>query len=273
MLSAYRFVYQSRKLYNCWGLLQHFCCAPALVIARKAPSCYIPPYGRTGLVILQLFVFNFVCCSVPPSFSKLFGRFSTALPFQWNKSRGELLAMMNCVRSCFSGSHLSKLQNNFVPGEELFNIIKSACYELEGLNHHWLNIACDDNKFLNQGGIILILVNAYINDDSLIDHHDRILMIEGIKLLQKRYPKLNIIGVQCVSSANSVEIHSGVLKTIMEEYISFPVLLLDRNLIKVIDPAVYLFFEGATIQTFSVKTEAQSIMKGSCLTLLLSYSK
>ncbi|XP_020688606.1 uncharacterized protein LOC110104015 isoform X3 [Dendrobium catenatum] len=218
MLSAYRFVYQSRKLYNCWGLLQHFCCAPALVIARKAPSCYIPPYGRTG-------------------------------------------------------SHLSKLQNNFVPGEELFNIIKSACYELEGLNHHWLNIACDDNKFLNQGGIILILVNAYINDDSLIDHHDRILMIEGIKLLQKRYPKLNIIGVQCVSSANSVEIHSGVLKTIMEEYISFPVLLLDRNLIKVIDPAVYLFFEGATIQTFSVKTEAQSIMKGSCLTLLLSYSK
>ncbi|KAH0459358.1 hypothetical protein IEQ34_012172 [Dendrobium chrysotoxum] len=242
MLSAYRFIYQSRKLYNCWGMLQHICCASAVVIARKAPSCYIPPYGRT----------------VPPPFSKLFGRFSTVLPFQWNKSRG---------------SHLSKLQNNFVPGEELFNIIKSACYELEGLNHHWLNIVCDDNKFLNQGGIILILVNAYINDDSLVDHHDRILMIEGIKLLQKRYPKLNIIGVQCVSSANSAEIHSGVLKTIMEEYISFPVLLLDRNLIKVIDSAVYLFFEGATIQTFSIKTEAQlgSIMKGTIdeLSLLL----
>ncbi|KAI0504525.1 hypothetical protein KFK09_015477 [Dendrobium nobile] len=79
MLSAYRFIYQSRKLYNCWGMLQHICCASASVIARKAPSCYIPPYGRTG----------------QPSFSKLFGRFSTALPFQWNKSRGELLAMMN----------------------------------------------------------------------------------------------------------------------------------------------------------------------------------
>ncbi|XP_020578416.1 uncharacterized protein LOC110023371 [Phalaenopsis equestris] len=148
-------------------------------------------------------------------------------------------------------------KNNLVPGEELFNIIKSACCGPEGLGHHWLNNFCNDYRLLNQGGITLVLMNAFIQDDSLVDRHDRILIIERVKLFRKIYPKLNVIGLQCVSSANSTEIHSEVLKTIMEEYISFPILLLDRNLIKVIDSAVYLFFEGAPGHAFCIKTDTE----------------
>lgn len=109
-----------------------------------------------------------------------------------------------------------------------------------------MNNTRNANKFLDAEGIFLILANAYIEDDSLVDHHDRILMIEGVKFLQKRYSKLNAIGLQCASSAKSVTIHSKVVKTIMDEYITFPILILDIKLLKVADSAVFLFSEGST---------------------------
>ncbi|KAK8968482.1 hypothetical protein KSP40_PGU012881 [Platanthera guangdongensis] len=234
---ASRFIYQSRKLCNCGDLLKNCTSALAHVISRQVSSC-IPPNSM----------------AVPDSFRRFFIRFSTALPFQWHKSSGELLEMMTPVRSYFSGFHLSRLHNNSIPGKEIFNIIKSYCYEIEGPSHIWLNNACNANKFLDGEGMFLILVNAYIEHDSLVDHHDRILMIEGVKFLQKRYSKLNVIGLQCVSSAKSVAIHSEVLKTIMDEYITFPILILDRNSMKVTDFAVFLFSEGSTSPPLCIKS-------------------
>ncbi|KAG0498564.1 hypothetical protein HPP92_003255, partial [Vanilla planifolia] len=129
--------------------------------------------------------------------------------------------------------------------------------------HQWLNIFSEVNKLFDKEDFFLILVNAFIQGDPLVDHCDRILMIERVKFLQKRYPKLKVIGLQCVGSAKALSIHSEVLKTIMEEYITFPILIVDRKLIKVIDSAVYLFSEGST-GSLSVDEDGGRIFISDC---------
>ncbi|KAG0502791.1 hypothetical protein HPP92_002863 [Vanilla planifolia] len=243
MLSTSRFIYRSLKLQNSEWMQQHGLFSSVSVTAIQSLLSNLHPHN--------------VVVRVP--FRNLLARFSTGLPFQRHTSR-RFLEMMT---SLHAGSDTQNIQNNFLSGKELFGIIKSACYELDGPGHQWLNIFSEVNKLFDKADFFLILVNAFIQGDPLVDHCDRILMIERVKFLQKRYPKLKVIGLQCVGSAKALSIHSEVLKTIMEEYITFPILIVDRKLIKVIDSAVYLFSEGST-GSLSVDEDGGRIFISDC---------
>ncbi|XP_077252837.1 NHL domain-containing protein isoform X2 [Tasmannia lanceolata] len=73
---------------------------------------------------------------------------------------------------------------------------------------------------------------------------DHILMLERVKLLQQRYPKLNIFGFQPCNSLSSVATQAHITQTIMKEYITFPILLSNKNFTEMINGTCYLFCEG-----------------------------
>ncbi|XP_019709474.1 uncharacterized protein [Elaeis guineensis] len=135
--------------------------------------------------------------------------------------------------------------------------IKSTFDELRGPDHCWLNNIDGGIKSFDQDGIFLVLVNATLDCSSPRSHHECIFPIERVKLLQQRYPKLNVFALQCGSSVDSITTHTELIQTIMEEYITYPVLVSEKNFAMMTNGACYLLFDGSTNRLFHIKLDEE----------------
>lgn len=110
---------------------------------------------------------------------------------------------------------------------DLIAYIRSTFDHVEGPFHRWVNISDKSKEFLNKDGAILLVAGAFL-DDPPGSQADRIHLIEKMKLLQQRYPWLQVFGFQSCSSICSTTDHAHLINVIMEEYITFPILLCSK---------------------------------------------
>uniref|UniRef100_A0A0D9X447 Uncharacterized protein n=1 Tax=Leersia perrieri TaxID=77586 RepID=A0A0D9X447_9ORYZ len=144
--------------------------------------------------------------------------------------------------------------------EELVHFIKSTFGELEGQNHCWLNCMNDTWKTLNQGSYLILLYESCGTSDN---HGELMSAFRRLKYLQQRYPRLAVFameyGVDITSLAQSQAVH-----TVMKEYISFPILMSDKDFSNMTNGACYLLFEGSEDHVLFSKwdEELEVLIKG-----------
>uniref|UniRef100_A0A1D1YEQ4 Putative ATP synthase subunit, mitochondrial n=1 Tax=Anthurium amnicola TaxID=1678845 RepID=A0A1D1YEQ4_9ARAE len=140
-------------------------------------------------------------------------------------------------------SMMSDASDDLIIEDDFFHFIKSAFDKHKGPNYCWLNKEDKNMAQLNKGGSYLVLVGVFFEDAVLNCRRERIVMFERVKLLQQRYPSLQVFGFQSSSPAFSLTTRSRIVKTIMEEYISFPVLLSEKEFLEMSNVPCYLLFE------------------------------
>ncbi|KAL6659494.1 hypothetical protein ACP70R_003534 [Stipagrostis hirtigluma subsp. patula] len=126
---------------------------------------------------------------------------------------------------------------------EIVEFIKSAFGKLEGQNHRWLNTTNGTWRTLNQEGIYLVLLYRSCETIKSISKHSA--AFEKLKYLQQRYPRLNVLAVYHGSDISFLAAQSQVLRTVMKQYITFPILMSDKDFSNMTNGACYLLFEGS----------------------------
>uniref|UniRef100_A0A453RZW9 NHL repeat-containing protein 2 n=1 Tax=Aegilops tauschii subsp. strangulata TaxID=200361 RepID=A0A453RZW9_AEGTS len=112
-----------------------------------------------------------------------------------------------------------------------------------GKNHCWLNAVNGIWKTFNQEGIYLVLL--YQSHETLDGDSKHSAAFRKLKYLHQRYPHLNVFAMQYGSGISSLATQSQAVRTIMEEYITFPILLSDKDFTNMANGACYLLFEGS----------------------------
>ncbi|XP_057534951.1 uncharacterized protein LOC130813203 isoform X2 [Amaranthus tricolor] len=110
---------------------------------------------------------------------------------------------------------------------DLVAFIRSTLDHVEGPSHRWINISDSNKEFLNKDGATLLVAGAFL-DDPAGSQVDQINMLGKVKLVQQRYPWIQILGFRSCSSICSTVDHDHLVNIIMEEYITFPILLCSK---------------------------------------------
>ncbi|KAA8550640.1 hypothetical protein F0562_002324 [Nyssa sinensis] len=129
------------------------------------------------------------------------------------------------------------------PEIDLLSFIESTFDEFEGPCHRWFNKTEDSRDFYKRDGVFLVLGGAFLGD-SLESGRDPNVMFEKVKLLQQRYPMLHVMGFQFSSSICSDAVYTCLLQIILKEYITFPILLSNKNFSEMTDGACCILFKG-----------------------------
>ncbi|KVI12311.1 Six-bladed beta-propeller, TolB-like protein [Cynara cardunculus var. scolymus] len=119
----------------------------------------------------------------------------------------------------------------------LSTFIRSSLNEIEGPSHCWLNRSTVTKDLNGRDGVFLVVTGAFF-EDFLGSGTDSTIMFEKVKSLQQRYPSLNVMGFQHCRAVSSDVVSSRLAKTIMSEYITFPILLSNKSLS---EPFSYLY--------------------------------
>ncbi|XP_024966615.1 uncharacterized protein LOC112506647 isoform X3 [Cynara cardunculus var. scolymus] len=125
----------------------------------------------------------------------------------------------------------------------LSTFIRSSLNEIEGPSHCWLNRSTVTKDLNGRDGVFLVVTGAFF-EDFLGSGTDSTIMFEKVKSLQQRYPSLNVMGFQHCRAVSSDVVSSRLAKTIMSEYITFPILLSNKSLSEILDRVGYIIFKG-----------------------------
>uniref|UniRef100_A0A0E0I719 Uncharacterized protein n=1 Tax=Oryza nivara TaxID=4536 RepID=A0A0E0I719_ORYNI len=123
---------------------------------------------------------------------------------------------------------------------EILHFIKSTFGKLEGQNHCWLNCMNDTWKNLN-GGVYLIL--SYESCGTSDSHGKLSSAFRRLKYLQQRYPRLTVFAMEHGSDISSLQ--SQTVRAVIKEYLSFPILMSDKDFTHMTNGACCLLFEGS----------------------------
>ncbi|TKY68598.1 NHL repeat-containing protein 2 [Spatholobus suberectus] len=115
---------------------------------------------------------------------------------------------------------------------DLLSFIKASLDEFEGTHHYWLNRSDKNDQLCGADGIFLVLA-ARIFDCGIT--------LEKLKTIQKRFPHINIMGLQAIHSS-SVQVH--LIQLLMTENITFPILLSQQTFPKIEKGACYILFKN-----------------------------
>ncbi|GAB2242128.1 hypothetical protein Droror1_Dr00018903 [Drosera rotundifolia] len=126
---------------------------------------------------------------------------------------------------------------------DLMSFIKFAFNEPKGCHHCWLNRGVDGMEALRKEGIFLVLIDTSVDKSSVLGR-GAFLMLEKAKLLQQRFPWVNVFALQSSSDVRSSTYKHLLVDFLLKEYIAFPILLTDRTFQEVSNGACYLLFRG-----------------------------
>ncbi|KAL3517787.1 hypothetical protein ACH5RR_020376 [Cinchona calisaya] len=140
-------------------------------------------------------------------------------------------------------STLPKILNEPLPEADFLSFIRSSLDEHEGCSYRWLNVSWGSRSFFKKDGIFLIVAGEYIGD-SLVSGYNSSSMFEKVKSLQQRYPSLQVMGFIYSPTISLDAVGTNLLRRIMAEYITFPILLSDKCHPQVKDGACYIMFKG-----------------------------
>ncbi|KAI8012820.1 hypothetical protein LOK49_LG05G01753 [Camellia lanceoleosa] len=130
-----------------------------------------------------------------------------------------------------------------LPEVDFLSFIESTFNDLEGPYHCWLNKVEDSKDFCRRNGVFLVLVGAFL-EEPLIPGGSRVVISEKVKSLQQRYPTLHVMGFQSSSLILSDAVRTCLIQIIMKDYITFPILLSNKNFKEMTDGACFILFKG-----------------------------
>ncbi|MBA0715359.1 hypothetical protein Golax_014260 [Gossypium laxum] len=139
----------------------------------------------------------------------------------------------------FRHSTTSQLSQVSLSETQLLSFLKSALDQLQGPNHCWLNKVDENKEFLKKGGAFLVVAGRFFQNSEKVGCNPAVIF-EKAKLLQQRFPSIQVIGFQDCSSVCSADDRSQLIQLIMEEYISFPVLFSNKNFSKLTEEACFI---------------------------------
>ncbi|CAL5388002.1 unnamed protein product [Camellia sinensis] len=130
-----------------------------------------------------------------------------------------------------------------LPEVDFLSFIESTFNDLEGPYHCWLNKVEDSKHFCRRNGVFLVLVGAFL-EEPLIPGSSRVVMSEKVKSLQQRYPALHVMGFQSSSLILSDAVRTCLIQIIMKDYITFPILLSNKNFKEMTDGTCFILCKG-----------------------------
>ncbi|KAB2003706.1 hypothetical protein ES319_D11G149600v1 [Gossypium barbadense] len=139
----------------------------------------------------------------------------------------------------FRHSTTSQLSQVSLAETQLLSFLKSALDQLQGPNHCWLNKVDENKEFLNKDGTFIVVAGRFFQNSEKVGCNPAVIF-EKVKLLQQRFPSIQVIGFQDCSSVCSADDRSQLIQLIMEEYISFPVLFSNKNFSKLTEEACFI---------------------------------
>ncbi|VFQ58488.1 unnamed protein product [Cuscuta campestris] len=166
------------------------------------------------------------------------------LPSSFHESIGSMKNhdYIRCIYRRFSTMPKSKQES--LQQLDLLSFIQSTVSKHEGPSHIWLNGILTKKNIFKKEGITLVLVAEFFQG-SPSTHHDLFIMLEKVKLLQQRYPFLQVMGYQYTTSPIlSKYDYTHLLQRVMKEYISFPILLSNTNFPKIVQSPCCIIFKG-----------------------------
>ncbi|KAK9206381.1 hypothetical protein WN943_016656 [Citrus x changshan-huyou] len=124
---------------------------------------------------------------------------------------------------------------------DTLSFIESTFNEFQGPHHLWFNIVEDNIHFFKRGGALLVLAGRFVdNCDSLIAGCDTVVTFEKVKSIQQSFPQLQVIGFLHGCSTISAVDQTRLVEMLMKEYITFPILLSNKNFPQMENGACYL---------------------------------
>uniref|UniRef100_A0A2C9V104 Uncharacterized protein n=1 Tax=Manihot esculenta TaxID=3983 RepID=A0A2C9V104_MANES len=120
--------------------------------------------------------------------------------------------------------------------DDILSFIQSTFSELEGPDHCWLNRVEGDEDHFKKDGIFLALAGQFFENSHIVS------MIEKMKLLQQKYPELCVLGFHSGNSIGNAAVQTCFIELIMQEYITFPILLSNKNFLELESGACYILF-------------------------------
>ncbi|KAF5954656.1 hypothetical protein HYC85_007512 [Camellia sinensis] len=143
----------------------------------------------------------------------------------------------------FRLSTVSVASPESLPEVDFLSFIESTFNDLEGPYHCWLNKVEDSKHFCRRNGVFLVLVGAFL-EEPLIPGSSRVVMSEKVKSLQQRYPTLHVMGFQSSSLILSDAVRTCLIQIIMKDYITFPILLSNKNFKEMTDGTCFILCKG-----------------------------
>ncbi|KAE8022918.1 hypothetical protein FH972_008679 [Carpinus fangiana] len=152
------------------------------------------------------------------------------------------------AKRLLSGSQTITEVSHECPAEtDILSHINSIVDEPKGPYHCWLNTLGENNNSIKRGGTFLVLAGRFL--DSLLNGSNSPCMLEKVKSLQQRSPQIHIMGFQCCSSVLSSVDQTRLVQVIMNEYITFPILLSSKTFPQVAN-ACYILFKDSKSHVF-----------------------
>ncbi|XP_078434473.1 NHL domain-containing protein [Wolffia australiana] len=157
--------------------------------------------------------------------------------FQRERCTGHCLGSQSYRFSAISDASDKLRRDNTFP-----TFFKEAIDKQKGPNYLWLNTNQRQRELLNKCRPFIILVGAFLNSSASETPREHIVAFQTMRSLQQIHPSLQVLGFQSGSSVCSTASQRQVLKTVMEEYITYPILLTENIFNEVPSEPSYLFF-------------------------------
>ncbi|PPR94288.1 hypothetical protein GOBAR_AA26393 [Gossypium barbadense] len=104
----------------------------------------------------------------------------------------------------FRHSTTSQLSQVSLSKTQLLSFLKSALDQLQGPNHCWLNKVDENKEFLKKDGTLLVVAGRFFQNSEKVGCNPAVIF-EKVKLLQQRFPSIQVIGFQDCSSVCSAD--------------------------------------------------------------------
>ncbi|KAK6164260.1 hypothetical protein DH2020_001124 [Rehmannia glutinosa] len=142
----------------------------------------------------------------------------------------------------FRYSSVSKTKHGISP-DDILSFIRSSLHQPRGPSHCWLNTTAGSKNLFKDDGIFLVVVGQY-NDGSLGANQTTVKMFETAKSLQLRYPFLQVLALQHGKSICLNDISKHFLQRIIKEYVTFPILLSNKNIFQMPNISCHIISKG-----------------------------
>ncbi|KAL8531104.1 hypothetical protein ACS0TY_007931 [Phlomoides rotata] len=138
-------------------------------------------------------------------------------------------------------STVSGIEHSVLPTTDVLSFLQSALHQPKGPSHCWLNATPGRNSSFKGDEILLVLVIEYL--EGFEANQNTVKMLEIAKLLQQRNPSLQVMALQHGTSICLDDISSHLLQ-IIKEYITFPILLSNKNISELKNVPSYIISKG-----------------------------
>ncbi|KAL3850056.1 hypothetical protein ACJIZ3_011938 [Penstemon smallii] len=146
-------------------------------------------------------------------------------------------------QASFRYSTVSERKHELASTIDILSLIQSSLQEPEGPSMCWMNKVADNKNLFKEDGIFFVLVGEY-HENSFTSDQNRVKMFEKVKSLQQRYPFLQVLAVQYSKSICLNDMSAHLLRRIIKDYFTFPILLSHRNIFEEANGPYYIISKG-----------------------------